>query len=285
MSHPAVVMLAKFVPDLHRVEPRNIGVVVWDNGRVAYRFLGAYSTKTKPPKFVPEESRHAYREWITFWRTQLGRDTIRRRSGALIKRDSPEFMEVLSSKSKPRFMLVEAAKLFDPINGNLGVAADEFFASLVKPVSPEDTHKQAAQDLKKSAAAVIHDAVVTSSKLATHIQHNVKVPAELEGGGWLDPVVNTVITNGKPKALLQRTIVDHPQSVANTGWLFLGLQNSKLRIKPEQCAAIVNSRMYDGTNREVIGALNRLEKESIIIDLADHDRAVEQIAGMAERSI
>jgi hypothetical protein len=285
MNHPAIIMLAKFVPDLHRVEPRNIGVVVWDNGKVAHRFLGGYQNRIDPPKFVPEESRHAYREWVTFWRTQLGRKTIRKRSGSRVKRESPEFIEVLSSKSKPRFMLVEAAKLFDPLNGNIGAAAEQFFATLVRSVSSEDKHKQAAKDLKKSAAAVIHDAVVTSPKLARHIQHNVKVPVELEGGGWIDPVVNEVIANGKPKALLQRTIVDHPQSVANTGWLFLGMQNSKLRIRPEQCASIVNSNMYDSTNREVIGALNRLRQESIIIDLADHERAVEQFARMAESSI
>lgn len=129
MSNPPVIMLAKFVPDLHRVEPRNIGVVVWDNGRVAYRFLGAYKDRINPPTFVPEDSRHAYREWITFWRMQLRRDTIRKRSGVRVKRESPEFLEVLSSKSKPRFMLVEAAKLFDTLNGQLGAARDDYFAA------------------------------------------------------------------------------------------------------------------------------------------------------------
>jgi hypothetical protein len=278
-------MLAKFVPDLHRVEPRNIGVVVWDNGRVSYRFLGAYKDRINPPKFVPEDTRHAYREWITFWRTQLRRDTIRKRSGARVKRDSPEFLEVLSSKSKPSFMLVEAAKLFDSLNGHIADARDEYFAALVASVSPADRHKHVAQALKKSAGRVIREVVVSDAKLQKHVRYNVHVSAELEGGGWVDPVVNTVFGNGKAKAVLQPTIPDHRQSVANTAWAFRDLQRSKLRLTKEQCAAIVDSNLYDPQDRHVVGAINGLGEEATIIDVADHDRAFAQIEQMAALSM
>ena len=60
-------LLAKHVPDLRRMEPRNIGVIVWAHGHVRARFAGDPGS-SKPKDAGPNSS---YQEWVTYWRNQI----------------------------------------------------------------------------------------------------------------------------------------------------------------------------------------------------------------------
>jgi hypothetical protein len=63
-------LLAKYVPDLRRREPRNIGVIViGDDGAVATRFIGETRSGVvdgRAVRFIG--SGPVYREWINYWR-------------------------------------------------------------------------------------------------------------------------------------------------------------------------------------------------------------------------
>ena len=60
------LLIAKYVPDLRRMEPKNIGIIVWAaDGAVAARFAGEEINgryTVKPPKIA--NSRKAYRDWL-----------------------------------------------------------------------------------------------------------------------------------------------------------------------------------------------------------------------------
>src|SRR4051812_28985393 len=101
-------LLAKYAPDLRRMEPHNCGVVVWSPEGMAARFLGEQADgKIRPPGFVESDGRHGYREWVHYWKEMLSRPEIKTAKGVAVPKSSPEFLDVLRSKSKLHFMLVD----------------------------------------------------------------------------------------------------------------------------------------------------------------------------------
>ncbi|HEY1068705.1 MAG TPA: hypothetical protein VGE52_21460, partial [Pirellulales bacterium] len=110
--------IAKYVPDLRRMEPRNIGVVVWSETGVAARFAGEFASRPGEvdgrsiPKFVNSAS--AYRQWIRHWRKVLDKPSVRSSSGELTSRSSPAFLKALAGDERGNYYLVESGELLDP---------------------------------------------------------------------------------------------------------------------------------------------------------------------------
>jgi hypothetical protein len=71
--------VAKYIPDVLRNEPRNIGVLLWTPDGAAARFLGEKPeapgevNEAAVPPFV--SSPHAYKEWVRYWRRELSKVT------------------------------------------------------------------------------------------------------------------------------------------------------------------------------------------------------------------
>jgi hypothetical protein len=78
-------LVAKYISDLQRMEPRNIGIVVCASGVTCARFLGekpgrpGHVDGRKVPPFVTSVA--AYKQWIEFWRGEF-EDFPRRSSRA-----------------------------------------------------------------------------------------------------------------------------------------------------------------------------------------------------------
>ena len=70
-------LLAKYIGDLRRFEPKNIGVIVLTEQSVAGRFVAERSAKLGEvdgrsiPSFVSSAS--SYRQWISYWRDLIQR--------------------------------------------------------------------------------------------------------------------------------------------------------------------------------------------------------------------
>src|SRR5512140_1749356 len=92
-------LVAKYVPDPFRMEPRNIGVVVWADGQIAARFLGengSEASRIRLPNRLHVSDRRQYEKWIRYWRHQLSMPALTRGSdGMTAGRETPEFLEIL----------------------------------------------------------------------------------------------------------------------------------------------------------------------------------------------
>jgi hypothetical protein len=130
-KHPAQIYVAKYVPCLERYEPRNIGVIVWNNGRIEAVFF------KNPPAFVNDKK--TYQRWMEWIGVQLPKDVLAWRRGngsertiAPRSRDQPEFMNALQCGFKGNFLLSSAAELMDRQKmSETPNIAYEFFRSLV----------------------------------------------------------------------------------------------------------------------------------------------------------
>src|SRR5690348_1103045 len=110
MTNTAKYLLAKYIPDLHRMEPRNIGVIVWSAAGVEGRFLAENPDKPgevdgrSVPAFITSLS--AYKQWIKYWKTSLEGEAYNPADGSQpIAVSAPEFLEALKASSKGNFVL------------------------------------------------------------------------------------------------------------------------------------------------------------------------------------
>ena len=133
MAAPRLI-LAKYAPDLRRMEPRNVGVILWSNGHIAAKFLGE-GEDGKPsriPRRICMGDASNFREWIKFWRTLLEKPVLQYRGSPFVPRSDPEFMDIFRSHTRGNYLLVDAAYLMEVVSADdMKDAVDEFFDELV----------------------------------------------------------------------------------------------------------------------------------------------------------
>lgn len=104
--------IAKFIPDMMRMEPRNFGVVVWNRGECVGRFIGDDKANDgRSLSSLGVQDKHTYLQWLDYWRTLMGQASIRTKTGEEIPRTEPEFLDALCGTSRDNFRLNSAGFL------------------------------------------------------------------------------------------------------------------------------------------------------------------------------
>src|SRR5688572_27939867 len=117
-------LVAKYAPDLNRMEPRNIGVFIWVNGAVSARFL-----PDTQAKFIDDQK--TYLRWRTFWHDQIASDSIAPIRGPVVPKGSPAFMDALLATQEGNYIIVEGGEvLADLASAEADSAADFLFDQL-----------------------------------------------------------------------------------------------------------------------------------------------------------
>jgi len=130
-------LVAKYIPDVRRMEPRNIGVVVWHGGHVEARFLGE---NDGPPRYIGVKDRTNYGKWLASWRAQLAKPFLEAGSGETINRSSPRFLDALCGWSRGNYVLVEGGDITESLDrDSLAEATEYLFSELV-------SHKETVEE-------------------------------------------------------------------------------------------------------------------------------------------
>jgi len=174
-------MLAKYIPDLLRVEPRNVGVILWSPAGVVAQFLAEKSSKPgevdgrRIPSFI--SSHAAYRQWVQYWRTELRQNEIESPSRPARKanRSSPEYLDVLADSNKGNFVLTEGGQLLDQVTDPHD-ALKYLFSNLVENPASEETRDPTLDDVCSD--------LIESLKLRDdpNFKSGFEVSCELPGG-------------------------------------------------------------------------------------------------------
>jgi hypothetical protein len=270
-------MVAKYTPDLHRMEPKNVGLVLWsESGTTLARFIGErQDVPVAVPTIIEKTDRHAYREWLTYWRHQLAAEGIKRRSGAFVPRSSPEFLEALREKSKEKFRLVDGGMFTEKIaERDMEEVLDEMYDRIVE--RPES-------QLFRAEKLELYDAckrLFESSGIARRddLQHDLPVPRKVHG------VLRTFTADfalgpiNRPTAVLQRVLLTRAQSIDSNALMFDALLNDKDQpIDGKNCAALVNlNQPLDSSAKEGIKMLKAIVP-LIDVSKADSLHAMEAI--------
>jgi hypothetical protein len=151
--------LVKYIPDMHRFEPRNIGVIVWSPFGIEARFLAENANRPGEAdgRSIPDwvTSHNAYRQWIHFWREALSENSIEPlRGGEIIPASSPAFMDALKETAQGNFVLMEAGAILDQVaEGDLPAVANQLFAQLVQEAAKRDVYDEAKAEATLAEAA------------------------------------------------------------------------------------------------------------------------------------
>jgi hypothetical protein len=146
MTDLARYFVAKHISDLQRMEPRNIGVIVWTPRAAAGRFIaerpgapGDVDGRSIPP-FVASAS--AYKQWVAFWRSELSSKPTS--SGKVVNK----WAEKLKQTSQGSFWLAEGGVILRNAElQDVSELADDLFAQLVEPTAAEEARDPALDEV------------------------------------------------------------------------------------------------------------------------------------------
>ena len=278
--------LAKYVPDLVRMEPKNIGVVAWAEGQTAARFLGedrGEGTLSRLPRRLGASQRSLYQQWVEYWRHQLQQPSLTRSgNGRAVPRESPEFLDVLATKSKPGCMLVDAGIVRDdepPLA--ISTLVDELFETLVLEEAERTVGDPQGEaiSLRNAARAAFSQSnlktrddyrekydwlcLVNGVQRTLRIDHALKLPFETE----------------PPTAIFQHVLLKRQNSVMGTAFLFDRAKENGVR--PERCTALVYATERDIQDGDLQDSLDLLASYGAVVNLSDLSQAIQQLSWIA----
>lgn len=213
----ATYLIAKYVSDLFRNEPVNIGVIAWCDGSTAFRFLCADAEGHVDGRMLRGKiatlSLDAYKQWISAWVKLLAKDKISFiGKPGIVTKASEQFLDALESTSKGNYILERGGELLEDVSQNqIQSVADYLFARLVDWDSKEETEGKAAKEVRDE---LLIEANVASDE---RVQIDKRVPIRLRDNSLVHPEFHLYIGNGNPELLGQvLSLAAHPKAVRTT---------------------------------------------------------------------
>lgn len=139
MSYPRF-LIVKYVPDFMRMEPKNVGVIVWTADGISSRFIGEKSHTRgevdgrSVPAYVKDGE--VYKQWVRYWTRQISQEYIEPlKGGEPISSTCPKFLDILSETARGNFLLSDGGFSFDELapEDSVDSLTQHLFDSLVAP--------------------------------------------------------------------------------------------------------------------------------------------------------
>lgn len=243
-------LIAKYVPNTKRMEPRNIGVILWADGKLAAKFIGEDASTgeiVSRPKFVRITNFPVYRDWIMFWRLQM-KESLRD-GKTLLNPSDPSFVDALRLKSRANYVLVDGGFLAAQVNRNkIDMAVEKLFDELVGDrVADSDSTPAKALD---SACKVFLAQTGLKDVDNFHAEYPVKYTFRgvedevafsygIGPGGYVDSGL-------APSALFQKARLQDHDGVRKTLFLLESVTRPGMEIVPQnRCASLINATDED----------------------------------------
>ncbi|MCX5960672.1 MAG: hypothetical protein NT053_12860 [Cyanobacteria bacterium] len=278
-------LLAKYIPDLQRFEPRNIGVIVWSPLGVEARFLAEYSNRPGEvdgrsiPGFVTSTS--AYRQWIRYWRDAITETSIRPLGdSALVSSSSPDFIEALQQTARGNFAVVDAGSVLDDITEEeLPTVADQLFTQLIEVNTPDEPRDVGFDELC--------DALMMRAKLKTHLNFHDRYRVNCTIRGVEEEFLfSHAIANGTLERAYQRFPIPRRKTQLQknrdaTAWMFESLMKSDI-ITSDKIVLLVDATAEQISQAEVEKSIRLLSSMSRVVNILDEAGALAEFGAAAQ---
>jgi hypothetical protein len=152
-------LLAKYIPDLSRFEPKNIGIIVWSPYGIKSRFLAEKPSSPGEvdgrsiPSFITSPS--AYRQWINFWNKEVHKPVLEPvNGGELVSVENPQVIEILKQTGRDNFILEDGGFLLDAIGAeDIQPFLDYLFSTLVNQPELEEPRDPTLNEISEKIIA------------------------------------------------------------------------------------------------------------------------------------
>jgi hypothetical protein len=266
---PPTYLLAKFIPDLQRMEPRNIGVILWTPERTAARFLFEKSPGKVDGRAVPDwiGNLGAYKQWIAYWRESVSApDYTPATGGPAVDLRSPEFLQAIQSANRGQYVLVKGGVLLDglPLE-EVGAACQHLFETLVG--------ERASEEKRELTLDERWEDILDRMQIRRHplYRRDYSVAA-----GTDTLIFSDAIANGVPSQLFERVaLANRPatfmKNVHHAAWQFEKVVERGV-IAAENTAAIVSMTPEQEAEHE--GLVATLRSVTPVINVRREDALV-----------
>lgn len=265
-------LLAKYIADLHRFEPRNVGVIVWSPGGVEARFLAEFPGRPGEvdgrsiPGFVTSPS--AYKQWVRYWRDAVSGPSFKPLSGGeVLSVSSPAFLEALQQTGRGNFVLVDAGVVLDAVSEEeLPTLADQLFAQLVEAGTPEEPRDP---DLD-----LVCDELLERTRLNTHKNFYTNYPVRCQVNNVEEEYVfSHAFANGTLQKLYQRLAIPKGKArlrknVHDAAWSFEQVFKQRI-VEPQNAGVLVYVTPEQAAQSDIDKSLKLLGSLTRVINLRD----------------
>ncbi len=279
----AQYLIAKYIPDLQRSEPRNIGVILWTPAGLAARFLA--ENRDDPgiidgrriPGFVTSTS--AYRQWIEFWRSELCKPetTATIHPGKKASRESDAFLEVLAESSKGNFVLTPGGRLLDTVS-DIQDAVDYLFDMLVEAPTADEPRDATLDELCERVIERVN------IRKDPNFRENFDVPCMVTNQVSEKFNFSYGYQNGSLKRLYHRVPLLRARSpqrktLHDAAWTFEKVVAAKI-IAKEDLVALVHYPLEREQTEEVKTWFSLLGTYSRVLNLSNQEDAINEFQAL-----
>jgi hypothetical protein len=287
----AKYLIAKYVPDLFRNEPINVGVVLWLDGQVGSKFIseksdGKLDLRTAPTQIV---SKPTFRQWVNTWRKMIEADAAKiiGTRETILKTDE-RFLDAIKSSGQGNYALEHGGQLLEEVKSSeFSNVLNYLFERLVEDRTDE-IQNQNAKDIRNDllrAGGLNADRRVIADKM---------VPCVI-GSRTVHHEFHLYVGNGAPVALAQVIpLTDHARSVKKTAESFayrFGTAKNFYRDENPECIAFVYNPERRGETlaiidkeKPILDAMAELEAIATVIDITgDRSIAIKELQNQADK--
>ncbi|MCX7425016.1 MAG: hypothetical protein NTW96_05230 [Planctomycetia bacterium] len=268
MSEPRY-LLAKYVPNLSRMEPRNIGVFLWHKGHLLARFLDAHDAD-----FV--NNKETYNRWVQYWTKLIAGEDLAIAGRKPVTKRNEACLDVLLAAQEGEYLLVDAGFVPTKLSvSDMSKAVTFLFGELVSPRPPMDKG-HASHNLRERCTRIWERTRIV--ELADfRKRYLVRCPVY---GVHKDLHFHYGLGNGKPRAVFHRVTISQDVSVNSAAFMFHALTESAT-LKKDHCAALIQGSEISGQmaeeGRDLLGQVCR------VIDVEQESEAVDTIRRLVPR--
>ncbi len=254
-------LLAKYVRDLDRMEPRNIGVFLWARGNLSAKFLEAGAAS----EFVTEMD--VYSRWVKYWTKAITAGEIQPRRGDPVPTSDPASLDALLATQKGNYILTDAGELMESIRKkDSSKAVDFLFRELVAT-----TTKNAAKDDRHGFADRCV-ALLRKAGLAGREDFKEHYPVEVAVYGVPQSLhFSYGLGASHPDALMQRVQLTNEQSITSSATKLHSLIIGSGILPKKYCRALI--RKSDMSTKSAKEGYRMLEGICEVIDVEADDAA------------
>jgi hypothetical protein len=249
-------LVAKYIPDLGRMEPKNMGIILWANGHVRTRFADSESLGVNA-----DEAN--FTRWVDYWERLTDGDRLQIENRRPIRKSNPRYLRELSRAQRGNYILESGGEIVEPFE-NVDEAADFLFATIVA------TSGQPREVLRDNRTKQLSDGVLQAAGLSEHPDFAQNYAVPLQFGEVRKPVHfhYALAPNGHPKMLLLRVNISRELSVTSTAGKFATVESLQICPK-ERCFSL-----FDGGEDQAdehADTINFLNYWSVPLDVSSNE--------------
>ena len=262
-------LIAKYVPEVLRNEPRNFGVIVWTPFKVDARFWGESQGNVDARK-IPEwiNSKTAYKEWVKFLRKCVVKGEITDKGKAVTSKTA-EFLNALKSVSGANYILGDSGSIPDKIEASdVSTLTDYLYELLVAGETHVQTAKN-AYELEVACNKVIRNTRVNDDD---RFKRNRAVICSIAKGVTEYIHFDYYFGNGDPEWLYKRVPLGGRQLdkfVDSAAWQFDRVVRASV-IPREKGAALIMPTKEQRADHAVQDAIRVLSTVTRVIDVGEN---------------